>query len=1050
MRRFIFLLIQSLLCLSQAIAQSPNGTINGIVLDPSGAAIAGAEVVVVNDATGVQYTTKTNGEGIYVVPNLPPGSYRIQVSNSGFKTIIKPDIVIHVLDALAINFTLPIGAASEIVTVKGGSPLVNTENAAVGTVVDRKYVENMALNGRSFQDLILLTPGLVTNSPQGQQATSIGHSGEFSVNGQRTESNYYVVDGISANTGISPGDVGSGNSGSVAAATALGTTQALVSIDALQEFRVQSSSYSAEYGRNPGGQFSFVTRSGTNQWHGTTFEYLRNNYFDANNWFNDFFEQPEPPLRQNDFGGTFSGPIELSRLYDGKNRTFFFFSYEGLRLLQPQPSTQSQVPDAYLRTCAAPSLRKVWNAFPQPTAASTTPDCTEADLTNGLADFVGTWSNPAALDAYSVRIDHYFTDRLKLFFRFADTPSSATTRLLDNVGLGGTPSVEQPFRTTSRAYTFGTTSVLSPRVSNEMRFGYSSTVAHVSDLIDDFGGAVPINLAQLQQLSDSSQGYSVQVKLFSGSFSPAAIQGLSSGSQSQWSLTDSLTVLLGRQQFKFGVDYRRLTPIQGRNFPQLDYFFFSASEATANAPSFTLGFNGPAAHPLYTNFSTFVQDEWKLTTRLNVSMGLRWEVNPAPSVTQGLKPYTVQGAANFATMTLAPQGTALWSTTWSNLAPRLGVAYVARQAQGDETVIRMGGGLFFDTGQQLGSEGFSGVGLDNSTLLSGSSAAFPILRSSVPPAIQTPVVPYGTVYAYPHLELPYTVQWNAAVEQALGLSQSVSLTYVGSHAGRLLENDQVSVKPFNPNFTTVEFFRNGLTADYDAFQAQFKRTLSHGLTALASYTWSHAIDDGSYNFAFPYERGNSDYDVRHSFSSAFSYDLPSTFQNRFVRVLLSHWGLDDRFTARTGFPVTLQGTTVVNPATGQSFNGGLNLIAGVPLYLSGAQYPGGRSINPAAFSKPASGSTGDAPRNFVRGIGAWQMNTSVRRDFPVKERLKLQFRAESFNIFNHPNFGMIDPNYGSATFGQAISTLNASLGGLNSLYQTGGPRSIQLSLRLTF
>jgi hypothetical protein len=1039
------------LFINTAPGQSANGTVSGIVLDPSGAVIAGADVLIVNDATAVQYPGKTNGEGYYVVPNIPPGTYRIQVSNSGFKTIIKPDIVIHVQDALAVNFTLPVGAASEIVTVTGGAPLVNTENAAVSTVVDRTYVENMPLNGRSVQDLILLTPGVVTSSPQQQQPTGIGLSGEFSVNGQRTESNYYSVDGVSANTGIVPGSFGAGNSGSLGVATALGTTQALVSIDSLEEFRIQSSTYSAEYGRSPGGQFAFVTRSGTNQWHGTASEYLRNSYFDANNWFNDFFRQAEPPLRQNDFGGTFGGPIVVPPLYDGRDRSFFFFSYEGLRLLQPQASTRTEVADAYMRACAAAPLRQAWNAFPLPTALGPTPDCTQPDPGNGLAEFIGTWSNPSSLDAYGVRLDHYFGEKLKLFFRFSDTPSFTSNRLTDLSGVGGTPSVKQTFESTSRLYTFGAASVLSPRINNDLRVGYSSTSAHVADGIDNFGGAVPVDFGQVQQVSSSPAGYSVQVKLFTGTTSPAVIQGVSSAIQRQWNVTDSVSALLGQHQLKFGIDYRRLTPVQGFGLPQLDYFFFSASGAAANTPSFTIAFNGPAAYPLYTNFSAFVQDEWRVNARLKLSMGLRWEVNPPPGVTQGVKPYTVAGADNLATMTLAPEGTPLWKTTWFNFAPRLGVTYVARQAPGYETVVRAGGVLFFDTAQQLGSEGFGGVGLTNEAFLLGSQAVFPIPPSSVPSAVAAPVAPYNTVYAYPpHLQLPYTIQWNAAVEQALGPFQSSSLTYVGSHAGRLLENNQVDVTPFNPNFENVVFLQNGLTSDYDALQAQYKRAISHGLTALASYTWSHAIDYGSYNYAYPYKRGNSDFDVRHSFSAAFSYDLPNAFRRGFVRALLNHWGLDDRFNARTGFPVTLNGSPIVDPATGQTFNAGLNVVPGVPLYLSGPQFAGGRSVNPNAFSNPPAGSVGDAPRNFVRGFGTWQMNTAVRRDFPIHERLKLQFRAEAFNIFNHPSFGLIDPNFGSSTFGQAIATLNASLGGLNPLYQTGGPRSLQFSLKLTF
>src|SRR5712692_2659044 len=235
------------------LAQSPNGTISGLVLDPANRVIVGADLLVVNDLTGVKYSTKTNDEGIYVLPNLPPGPYRIQVSKVGFKAIIKPNIVLNVQDALSINFTLPVGAVFEAMTVEGGAPLVNTESASVSTVVDRKYVENMPLNGRSFQDLILLTPGVVTNNPQSPAGNGGSGGGEFSVNGQRTESNVYTVDGVSANAGVAPDSSDRpATSGSVPTSTALGTTQSLVSLDALQEFRVQSSTYSAEFGRSPG------------------------------------------------------------------------------------------------------------------------------------------------------------------------------------------------------------------------------------------------------------------------------------------------------------------------------------------------------------------------------------------------------------------------------------------------------------------------------------------------------------------------------------------------------------------------------------------------------------------------------------------------------------------------------------------------------------------------------------------------------------------------------------------------------------------------------
>jgi len=283
----------------------------------------------------------------------------------------------------------------------------------------------------------------------------------------------------------------------------------------------------------------------------------------------------------------------------------------------------------------------------------------------------------------------------------------------------------------------------------------------------------------------------------------------------------------------------------------------------------------------------------------------------------------------------------------------------------------------------------------------------------------------------------------------------------------------VDLSSVNPNFHFANFTKNGLTSYYDALQLQFQRHFAHGLQALASYGWSHCIDYGSRDTSFPYQLGNCDFDIRHNFSAAFSYDLPNVGRNGFAAAVLHRWGLDDRFTARTGFPVTLDGGEVPDPATGQYFNAGLDINPGQPSYISGAQCasvynngkgcPGGRAINPNAFCDPTAGPCPGsiAPRNFVRGFGAWQMDLAVRREFPIHENLKLQFRAEAFNIFNHPSFGTINPNYCSldpsspsfsspCTFGQATATLASSLGGLSPLYQMGGARSMQFALKLVY
>jgi hypothetical protein len=262
----------------------------------------------------------------------------------------------------------------------------------------------------------------------------------------------------------------------------------------------------------------------------------------------------------------------------------------------------------------------------------------------------------------------------------------------------------------------------------------------------------------------------------------------------------------------------------------------------------------------------------------------------------------------------------------------------------------------------------------------------------------------------------------------------------------------------NSNFGTIEIFPGSVTSSYNALEAQFQRTVAFGLQALASYTWSHSIDFGSTYQTLAVTRGNADFDVRHSFIGGITWDIPATKTPPIAAAILSHWGIDSRLLSRTGFPITLNGAAAYDPTTGIYYTGGVNLIAGRPLYLHGFQYPGGRALNggpsittaTAAIVAPGAGSQGNAPRNYVRGFGATQINMAVRRDLPIAEHIDIQFRAEAFNILNHPNFGYVDPGISDATFGQATKMLNQSLGTVASQYQQGGARSMQFALKLIF
>jgi hypothetical protein len=1047
MNRFLCFLVASVCFLSSnLLSQSISATVSGGVMDPTGSFIQGAEINIANDTTGVLYTVTTNDSGIYVAPVLPPGHYHVQVSKLGFKTIIKPDVILNVQSALVLNFTLPVGASSESVTVEAGSSLINTVDASVSTVIDRKFVANIPLNGRSFQDLISMTPGVVTQSPQSQ--SSIGGSGDFSVNGQRTESNYYTVDGVSANSGVGSGAgfPTPGTGGTLSSSTALGTTQSLISVDALQEFRVQSSTYSAVYGRSPGGQFSLATRSGTKKFHGSVFDYLRNNYFDANNWFNDLYGTPASALRQNDFGGTFGGPV-LPFLHRVRDSTFFFVSYEGLRLTQPQAASVQYVPDLAMRQQAASVLQPILNAFPLPTPGG----IDYGTPTNpSLAQFIQGYALPARIDSTSIRLDQMFGARHHIFFRFGDTPSFTESRSLFAVARQ---------QVNSKTYTLGFTSQLPGNTANELRFGYSDNESTNSSKLDEFGGASPINLPSAMGIAIGNP--EAIFILFVPGVGEPILQTLDARlGGSQWNLVDTVSRSIAKHHLTLGIDYRhlrsQLTPVT----PEGEVVYLSSQSVVNNTADTAIVFNNVASTPIFNETAFFGQDEWKLAPQLNLSLGIRWEVNPPPTEASGNDAFTVTGNINNpSSLALAPRGTPLWKTSWYNFAPRLGIAWQPyRTRPGWETVLRTGGGVFFDTDNQLAASGYDAIGFSAHNTFS--KKALPFLAPDLvsPPSLTPPYT--SNVVAFPeHLQLPYTLEWNVSLQQAFGSSQAITVSYVGSNARRLIQQESRSIKALNPNFSNITFLQSGVTSNYQALQLTFQRTVAHGIQALASYTWSHSIDFGSSASALPAIRGNSDFDVRNNLQAGISWDLPQqTHRGKLISVLLNDWGIDLRAIARTAFPVTLAGNLLTDPATGNQYYSGVNLALGQPIYLYGKQCPnlpgsacpGGRVINKAAFAAPPGTSVGNAPRNFIRGFGATQANLAVRRTFPLHDSLNLQFRAETFNGLNHPNFGYINPVLSNAQFGQATQMLNQSLGTMSSQYQQGGPRSMQFELRLSF
>jgi hypothetical protein len=1031
-----------------AVGQSPSATISGLVLDPSGRAIAGAELLIVNDVTGIRYPGATNGEGIYAVPNLPPGPYRIQVSKVGFKTLIKPDITLNVQDALAVNFTLPVGAASETVTVQGGGSLANTESAAVSTVVDRNFTENLPMNGRSFQALIQLTPGVVLTPANGQDG------GQFSVNGQRANANYFTVDGVSAN--VSMNGVGNGGLSQMGGASlpgfgVLGGTNTLVSVDAMQEFRMQTSTYAPEFGRTPGAQVAIATRSGTNAFHGTLFEYLRNDLLDSNDWFANANSIARSRERINDFGGVFGGPIV-------KGKTFFFFSYEGQRLRLPQTGITT-VPSLAARKSAPAEIQPYINAFPIPNGP---------DLGDGQAPFNTGFSDKSGLNAESIRIDHVLTHSLTVFGRYNYAPSDLSQR-----GGGGGNSLNELVSTQFHTQTLtagGTWTA--PMVSNELRFNFSRNEVLNQGLLDDFGGAtVPSDSILFpSQYTRSNALYDLFV--ITGQQMNWFVGRNADNIQRQINLVDGLTWVKGAHTFKFGVDYLRLSPRFGPGSYAAGPFFIDVPSLAAENPLFAIIFANRGGTLAFRDFGTFAQDTWRVLPGLTLTFGVRWELEPAPSATSGPDFLAVTGFGNAATLNLASPGTEVWKTRYGNFAPRFGAAYQLSNRAGYETILRGGFGVFYDlatqeVGNALGGTSYPFGGLK---FLAG-NVTFPLTADEAQPPAITPTLPLSSLTAFdPNLRLPYTLQYNLAVQQSLGPAQSLSISGIGALGRRLLQGGEL-LQP-NANFGFVKLFLNAATSDYSALQVQFQRRLSGGLQTLASYTWAHSIDNassdsltaGNFYVQGPNagsNRGPSDFDVRHSFSVGLTYEFPTPRRSAFLRAALGGWATDNLIQIRSAAPVNIR-------TTFPSLNGATatirpDVVPGNPFYLHGPSYPGGMIINADAFTNPPTDPRtgaplrqGDLGRNALRGFGASQWDFAVHRQVHLGESAQLQFRAEFFNILNHPNFGSPVNILGNPLFGRSTQMLNRGLGAgggdgsFSALYQIGGPRSIQVGMKISF
>jgi carboxypeptidase family protein/TonB-dependent receptor-like protein len=1056
----IFSLLLAVLCLAfTALAQTETATISGLVTDSSGAFMVGVELRLQSVERGTVAVAKTNGAGLYVFTGVRPGQYQLSATEKGFKTADLLGVIVNVQDHIEQNFRLQVGSVSESVTVTGGAPLINTQDGSVSTVVDREFVENIPLNGRSFQELITLAPGVQTNQ------TSAGDQGQFAVNGQRANANYFTVDGVSANVGswYFPGQYAQASAGTLPATNIQGGFNGLVSVDDLQEFRVLTSTFSPEFGRSPGAQVIMVTRSGTNQYHGAVYEYLRNEAFDANDWFANQLGLRRPPLRLNDYGGTLGGPIRLPG-YDGRNRTFFFFSYENQGLKLPQ-ALRSVVPTLAARQSATPDAAPILNAFPKPNGA---------DLGLDGAAFNASYGAPTHSYAVSFRVDHQFNKKYSIFGRFNYSPSSSSS--LNSYDLAETDITASDIQT----YTVGATQAFNSRLVNDIRGNYTRSVGSANATITTLGGAVPPSNSVLWPAGKiPSEGYSsFSISNVGGSFNIGPTSGHENTNiPHQYEVVDNLTHVHGRHQFKFGADYRlirsSISPIAlGSNVIFANPTPDTSGIVTLNSgtDTFALFFNQAGQTIDYKAFSAYAQDTWRVSPRLTLTYGTRWEINPAPTTVAGQKPYTACCPSDLANLTLSAAGAPYYSTNYHDFAPRLGVAYQIVQTPGRQLVVRGGGGIFYDLGQ---SGAFGNNNWPYSNFLFDLGTPFPVPASfaTFPPInpVPSPSNPASVAMADANFRLPRTYEWNATVEQAMGTSQVLSMAYVGARAHDLLRNETYA-NP-NPDYSSVQLVTNNGFSTYDSLQVQFTRRLARGFESYASYTYSHSIDNASSDSGVvipaqfaktSIDKGNSTFDVRHTFNGALVYVVPAPNMNKLANAFLHNWSIQGIFTARSALPFdVLEGAFGIDPRYQAIARA--DIVPGQPLFLYSSTYPGGKAANPAAFTTLAPGETqGNLGRNLLRGFGLTQFDFSLRRQFKIKDRAAIEFRAEAFNIFNHPNFSNPGsyPGYGnyvgSPNFGQSPSMFGTGLGGggnqggFNPVFATGGPRDLQLALRIEF
>jgi hypothetical protein len=1078
-------LLLAFLPIPHARGQAVSATLIGTVTDPTGATVPNATVTVTETRTGVSRKTSTTSDGVYTIPYLTPGAYRVEVEAPGFKKFSRDNVELTVSSTVRIDAGLEPGNVSETIEVRAESPLLQTDRSEVARNFASQSVSQLPLANRSFQALAGLVAGVTPPTVDFTTLEDPQGTTFFRANGQGNSSNNTLVDGVD-NTNPT-----------------LGLSIYLPSAEVVQEVHVTTSNYNAEFGRAGGAVVNVATRGGTNEFHGSLWEFHRSTNLRARDFFNTS-NLPKPTFIRNEFGAAAGGPII-------KNKTFFYAAFQGRHLRQASTTITSLPVDAWLRgdfsgvtglTIFDPNTGNRDGTGRMPFQNNQIPTGRFHSITNKLLPLLPKPNGPGFVNNLNlnvpfsydgnipdVRIDHSFSERTTMFAKFNYAKYSVTQQAALGPTIG--EGTEAHDYTTTGSLNF--THSLSNSLLTEVRFGYNRYYTNVNGINISRPFNQELGIANPNPDNISTHGLArIQINGMQGIGAPVVYPLINA--DNLFTAVNTWSKVVSTHALKWGVEVHRLRmdrfQPQGLNFGPRGLFLFNPGTTALNGgpalgpfgtfgnsfASFLLGVTDQTSRTYMpitptnrqTQFFSFFQDTYQVTPKITLDLGLRHEIYTT------VKPRYAGGASNYEPATnsliVAGIGDIPLSTNVdvdkNNFAPRIGIAYRISQ----KSVVRAGYGISYWTGRF----GFTGgtlstqfptiyniqQGVANDFAIDGTFDTLPVVPFiSIPSSGRISPAPNQAFFVIPRKNpIPFVHSYNLTYQREIGWGTAVDIAYVGNLGRQLPFNQQLNAappgtgvagRPFNQRFgrtADVSLRANGVNSNYNSLQANASKRFSQGLSFTLAYTYSKSMDVGSDQAGFTDQTNirrhyaPSNYDRTHMFTFSHIYELPFGRGKKYARsgalaYVVGNWQVNGILRAVTGTPftVTADATPCNCPGNG-NFADALR-----PAAILGGTGPRQKWFDVTAFGQPGSNRFGNAGRNTVRGPGFSNYDFSVFRIIPITERFKLEFRSEFYNLTNTPHFSNPSNSINSGNFGEITSTL----GGY-------GNREVQLALRLTF